>query len=180
MRVAVACAKGLQRVVSLDFYRDPCGLPEHVCRELRQEARDVRCQVCPVLGSCPRPARTVPDSVSRVCGVCVETIWGTGFGFRKLGRFEYISNELLKHFPECTGSPAPSSTRRRLKQRYNLCNIGSNGHYELSGNCSITETITVKKGDVLEIIGVLGPNGTKPAIDGGGRFVFFRFNKGGH
>ena len=62
---------------------------------------------------------------------------------------------------------AASSMGRRLKQRYNLCNIGSNGHYELSGNCSITETITVKKGDVLEIIGVLGPNGAKPAIDGG-------------
>ena len=74
-----------------------------------------------------------------------------------------------KHFPECTGSPiaAASSMRRRLKQRYNLCNIGSNGHYELSGNCSITETITVKKGDVLEIIGVLGPNGAKATIDGG-------------
>ena len=80
-----------------------------------------------------------------------------------------FQTEFLKKFPECKGSPpaAASSTRRRLKQRYNLCNIGSSGHYELSGNCSVTETISVRKGDVLEIIGVLGPNGTKPAIDGG-------------
>ena len=91
----------------------------------------------------------------------------------------------LKHFPECDAYPpsglplrepitlplstAVSSTRRRLaNQRYpNLCNIGSNGHYELSGNCSITQTITIGEGDVLELIGISGPDGTKPAIDGG-------------
>ena len=82
---------------------------------------------------------------------------------------KHFQTKFSKHFPECTGNPmvAASSTRRRLKQRYNLCDISSNGHYELPGNCSITRTITVKKGDVLEIIGVLGPNGIKPAIDGG-------------
>ena len=90
-----------------------------------------------------------------------------------------------KHFPECEAYPpsglplglpitlplstAVSSTRRRLvNQRYaNLCNIGSNGHYELSGNCSITQTITIGEGDVLELVGISGPDGAKPAIDGG-------------
>ena len=33
MRVAVASAKGLQRIVSLHIHRDPCGLPEHVPRD---------------------------------------------------------------------------------------------------------------------------------------------------
>ena len=88
-----------------------------------------------------------------------------------------------KHFPECEAYPpsglplglpitlplstAVSRTRRRLGQRYALCNIGSSGHYELSGNCSITQTITIGEGDVLELIGISGPDGTKPAIDGG-------------
>ena len=88
-----------------------------------------------------------------------------------------------KHFPECEAYPPPglplglpitlplstavSRTRRRLGQRYGLCKITSSGHYELSGNCSITQTITIGEGDVLELIGISGPDGTKPAIDGG-------------
>ena len=66
-------------------------------------------------------------------------------------------------------STAVSRSRRRLvNRRYaKLCNIGSSGHYELSGNCSITQTITIGEGDVLELIGISGPDGTKPAIDGG-------------
>ena len=92
-----------------------------------------------------------------------------------------------KHFPECEANPpsglppglplglpitlplstAVSRTRRRLGQRYGLCKITSSGHYELSGNCSITQTITIGEGDVLELIGISGPDGTKPAIDGG-------------
>ena len=89
-----------------------------------------------------------------------------------------------KHFPECEAYPPPglplglpitlplstavSRTRRRLGQRYGLCKITSSGHFELSGNCSITQTITISEGDVLELIGISGPDGTKPAIDGGG------------
>ena len=88
-----------------------------------------------------------------------------------------------KHFPECEVYPPSglplglpitlplstvvSRTRRRLGQRYALCNITSSGHYELSGNCSITQTIKIGEGDVLELIGISGPDGTKPAIDGG-------------
>ena len=94
-----------------------------------------------------------------------------------------------KNFPECEANPplglpsgltlglpitlplsaVVSSTRRRLvNQRYaNLCNIGSSGHHELSGNCSIIQTITINEEDVLELIGISGPDGTKPAIDGG-------------
>ena len=88
-----------------------------------------------------------------------------------------------KHFPECEANPpsglpfglpitlplstAVSRTRRRLGQRYGLCKITSSGHFELSGNCSITQTITISEGDVLELIGISGPDGTKPAIDGG-------------
>jgi len=86
---------------------------------------------------------------------------------------------LSKYFPGCEvkrplGLPltlplstAVSGVRRRLIQRYDLCNITSSGHYEISGNCSITKTITINEGNVLAITGILERDGARPAIDGG-------------
>ena len=56
-------------------------------------------------------------------------------------------------------------TRRRLVQRYSLCNIVSSGEYTKTANCSITTTISVS--GTLKITGVADSNGAKPAIDGG-------------
>jgi hypothetical protein len=55
--------------------------------------------------------------------------------------------------------------RRRLEERYSLCNISSNGEYTQTANCSITSVISVS--GTLKITGVLDSNGAKPAIDGG-------------
>ena len=86
---------------------------------------------------------------------------------------------LSKYFPGCDvkrplGLPltlplstAVSGVRRRLIQRYDLCNIASSGHYEISENCSITKTITINEGNVLAITGILERDGARPAIDGG-------------
>ena len=67
-------------------------------------------------------------------------------------------------------NPNTKKASRRLvagQPRYDPCNIGSNGEYSISSNCSITQTIVVNAGDVLRIHGVVGADGQRPAIDGG-------------
>eukprot|EP00942_MAST-04A_sp_MAST-4A-sp1_P015376 g15376.t1 len=71
--------------------------------------------------------------------------------FVDLGLIQSSSNEVVK--------------RRRLVQRYSLCNIGSSGEYTKTANCSITTMISVS--GTLKITGVADSNGAKPAIDGG-------------
>lgn len=73
--------------------------------------------------------------------------------FVNLGLIQSSSSEVVKR-------------RRRLVQRYSLCNIGSSGEYTKTANCSITTTISVS--GTLKITGVADSNGAKPAIDGGG------------
>jgi hypothetical protein len=71
--------------------------------------------------------------------------------------------------------------RRRLVQRYNLCNLGTptnsnggtwssgnkyyTGEHTITANCSILSNIYIR--GTLKITGVADSNGVKPAIDGG-------------
>ena len=72
--------------------------------------------------------------------------------FVNLGFIQSSSNEVVRR-------------RRRLVQRYSLCDIGSSGEYTKTANCSITTCIFVS--GTLKITGVADSNGVKPTIDGG-------------
>ena len=87
--------------------------------------------------------------------------------FVDLGLIQSSSNEVVK--------------RRRLVQRYDLCDLGTpadangntwsngnkyySGEHTISANCSILSTIYSR--GTLKITGVADSNGAKPAIDGG-------------
>jgi hypothetical protein len=58
-------------------------------------------------------------------------------------------------------------TRRRL---YANCNIPTEGMYELTSHCSLSNTIHVQKGKRLTIVGI---GGGQPKIDGGGTVQVF-------
>ena len=95
-------------------------------------------------------------------------------------------------YPECKpknyvdlgliqGSSNAVENRRRLVQRYNLCDLGTptnsnggtwsngnkyyTGEHTITANCSILSTIYIR--GTLKITGVADSNGAKPAIDGG-------------
>jgi len=102
------------------------------------------------------------------------------------------STTFYDQYPECKpknyvdvgliqGSSNAVVNRRRLVQRYNLCNLGTptnsnggtwsifnkyySGEHTITANCSILSTICIR--GTLKITGVADSNGVKPAIDGG-------------
>ena len=80
-----------------------------------------------------------------------------------------FDDAFVRAYPECEIQTQKRASRRlgAGQPRYALCNIGSNGEYSISSNCSITQTIVVNGGDVLRIHGIVGADGQRPAIDGG-------------
>ena len=80
-----------------------------------------------------------------------------------------FDDAFVRAYPECEIQTQKRASRRlgAGQPRYALCNIGPNGEYSISSNCSITQTIVVNGGDVLRIHGIVGADGQRPAIDGG-------------
>ena len=80
-----------------------------------------------------------------------------------------FDDAFVRAYPDCEIQTQKRASRRlgAGKPRYALCNIGSNGEYSISSNCSITQAIVVNGGDVLRIHGIVGADRQRPAIDGG-------------
>eukprot|EP00944_MAST-04C_sp_MAST-4C-sp1_P006924 g6924.t1 len=80
-----------------------------------------------------------------------------------------FDDAFVRAYPDCEIQTQKRASRRlgAGQPRYALCSITSNGEYNISSNCSITQTIIVNAGDVLRIHGVVGADGQRPAIDGG-------------
>ena len=80
-----------------------------------------------------------------------------------------FDDAFVRAYPDCETQTQKRASRRlgAGQPRYALCNITSNGDYNISSDCSITQTIVVNGGDVLRIHGIVGADGQRPAIDGG-------------
>ena len=88
------------------------------------------------------------------CAECAETIWGTGFAENPedLNTFQ----TKFSNISECIGSPVWRHVKHATTIETDIICVISvpMGITNRQGNCSITETITVKGEIVLEIIGV--------------------------